>query len=411
MFPCDFNDATKWIEEHEQFIILYTHKAAFPDGHYIALVKKDTHWVIIDSKVGKGFIVNKEHALMVILGADGVISVPTYKENKRKRTSSENTTELESILNFLKRTSIKRSRKGVAWIRDCVNNKEPVGNKDSLALLYATGGQVLARKLLDSRATVLKYVEILKGFRRKDISSFLTETKCTETDISYKLKHFNPHAGSEMTRADWVKLFPCIWEIALTDPENQGRPWPQDVTLELISQRPWLASNNIHGKDPISVLPFLQHISVSNSRDGVKRIRRRIDKSSPLDRMDALAVLHATGGQAPARKLLNSRKEVFEYLKAFHGFCLKTGTRDTIGPSRTDIGLQSGWYENIPQDGTLLTRSQWVGLFPCIMEIAITDPEHEGVQRPTAVTCEMILNNPQLAQGNAKIKPARSSNF
>ena len=243
MLPCDFEDATAWVTNYTKFIILYTHKDAYPSGHYIGLEKLKLNWAILDPKIGKAFTVKQEDVLMIIRGADVVIGVPTLKRISTLNTTQN--TELVNLIEFMQTPSETKSREAVAWIRDQVDNDQPLGHRDALAMLRATGGRVPARKLLGSRADLFKYLEAYKGFRSKTGTATKHGEICTEEEVQAKMLMEARSSTKTLTRSQWVDLFPCILEIALSDQDNGGRERSGQTTYEMILQEPWLASGNI----------------------------------------------------------------------------------------------------------------------------------------------------------------------
>ena len=142
---------------------------------------------------------------------------------------------------------------------------------------------------------------------------------------------------------------------------------------------------------------FLQTPNAAEARAGVAFARDGLGKSSALGRRDALALLRASNGLVQARILLRTRAEIMDYLLALKGFEHKQGSvNEAPLCSEEDVRAK---LRRLVRRSSAMTREQWVALFPCILEITITDPDRQGRRRRTDVTCEMISREPWLALG------------
>ena len=142
---------------------------------------------------------------------------------------------------------------------------------------------------------------------------------------------------------------------------------------------------------------FIRKPDETQARSGIAFQRDHLTKTSALDRRDALAILRASGGRVQARILLMSRAEVMDYLLALKGFERKKGSvkNEHLCPDE-DVNTK---LRRLVRRSSAMTREEWVALFPCILEITITDPYRQGRRRRTDVTCEMITREPWLALG------------
>ena len=140
---------------------------------------------------------------------------------------------------FLLKVNVTQARAGVAFQRERLDQRACLGRRDALALMRATGGKVQARTLLGTRAEIMDYLLALRGFQTNP-SNIGTAPECPDVDVIAKIRRL-VRRSSAMTREEWVALFPCILEIAITDPDRQGRRRRTDVTCEMITREPWLA--------------------------------------------------------------------------------------------------------------------------------------------------------------------------
>ena len=151
-----------------------------------------------------------------------------------------------------------------------------------------------------------------------------------------------------------------------------------------------------------AIYAFMHNSSESQARAGVVFLRERLLAKQTLGRRDALAVLRASKGRAPARKLLGTRAEVQNYLMALNGFVKKTEHLLQLDEICPDEDVRVKLRANVRRSDPLLERAQWVALFPCILEIAITDPDQRGRRRQTNLTWDLINREPWLALGGKK---------
>lgn len=146
---------------------------------------------------------------------------------------------LAGMHRFLLKVDVTQARAGVAFQRERLDQRACLGRRDALALMRATGGRVQARTLLGTRTEIMDYLLALRGFQTKP-SNIGTASGCPDVDVSATIRRL-VRGSSALTREEWVALFPCILEIAITDPDRQGRRRRTDVTCEMISREPWLA--------------------------------------------------------------------------------------------------------------------------------------------------------------------------
>ena len=145
------------------------------------------------------------------------------------------------------------------------------------------------------------------------------------------------------------------------------------------------------------VYEFFHNPSESQARTGIAFQRERLESNLPLGRRDALALLRASRGRVPASTLLGTRMTVMDYLMALRGFARRTGMIENA-PMCPDEDVRAK-LRRVVRRSSAMTRAEWVHIFPCILEIAITDPDKLGRRRRTDVTCEMLLKEPWLALG------------
>ena len=185
---------------------------------------------------------------------------------------------------------------------------------------------------------------------------------------------------------------------------NQGlRMPPNNATLAKVHKTSGIAKKELFGLGALALAAlaglhrFMGKPDDIQARAGVAFQRERLGHKSAMDRRDALALLRASGGRVQARTLLGTRAEVIDYLLALRGFQTKKGSAE-IAPLCPEEDVRAK-TRRLVRRSSAMTREQWVALFPCILEIAITDPDRQGRRRRTDVTCEMISREPWLALG------------